>query len=261
MAFGHLISAYLLLLFCYGGLIEAKCPICAETTCAADRNEQPSDNELRLDVPWKLSKYNGYSIDDNLKSQMNKQINLELQAFYTYLSMSIFFDRDYVAMHGFHKFFKKASNEELSHATQMMEYLNQRGVPTYLSPIGIPCDNTLLSPENTVTHRSTSANCETAEARIVRKPDTNDPTFINCDWRDPLSAITAARQLEMNVYRNLKSIHTYADKQKDPNLTDFLEGFLDEQVKSIKELSDLVTRLKRVEPCLGYHLIDKELDK
>lgn len=45
------------------------------------------EHELRLDVPWKLSKYNGFTIEDNLKSQMNRQINLELQAFYTYLSM------------------------------------------------------------------------------------------------------------------------------------------------------------------------------
>lgn len=47
------------------------------------------EHEMRLDVPWKLSKYNGYTIEDVLRQQMNKQINLELQAFYTYLSMVI----------------------------------------------------------------------------------------------------------------------------------------------------------------------------
>jgi len=141
----------------------------------------------------------------------------------------------------------------------MMEYLNTRGVSTSFTPIGIPCDNVLLASENTVSHRQ-SAQCDNVEAKIVRKPDPSDATFINCDWRDPLTAITAARQLEINVYRNLKTIHGLADKQRDPNLTDFLETFLDEQVKSIKELSDLLTQLKRVEPCLGYHLIDKDLD-
>jgi len=248
----------ILVSFTFCTLTAAKCPICAETTCQAEKNDL-QEHELRLDVPWKLTKYNGFTIEENLKSQMNRQINLELQAFYTYLSMSMFFDRDYVALHGFHKFFKKASNEELSHATQMMEYLNTRGVSTSFTPIGVPCDNVLLAAENTVSHRQ-SAQCDNVEAKIVRKPDPSDATFINCDWRDPLTAITAARQLEINVYRNLKTIHGLADKQRDPNLTDFLETFLDEQVKSIKELSDLLTQLKRVEPCLGYHLIDKDLD-
>jgi len=246
------------LIISFSTVINAKCPICSEATCALEKNEL-SEHELRLDVPWKLHKYNGFTVEENLKIQMNKQINLELQAFYTYLSMSMYFDRDYVALHGFHKFFKKASNEELSHATQMMEYLNTRGVATLFTPIGVPCDNALLAPENTVSRQS-SAHCENVEAKIVRKPDGSDSTFINCDWKDPLTAITAARQLEMNVYRNLKTIHALADKQRDPNLTDFLETFLDEQVKSIKELSDLLTQLKRVEPCLGYHMIDKELD-
>jgi len=83
----------ILVSFTFCTLTAAKCPICAETTCQAEKNDL-QEHELRLDVPWKLTKYNGFTIEENLKSQMNRQINLELQAFYTYLSMSMFFDRD-----------------------------------------------------------------------------------------------------------------------------------------------------------------------
>jgi ferritin heavy chain len=42
-------------------------------------------------------------------------------------------------------------------------------------------------------------------------------------------------------------------------MTDFLEGnFLQEQVKSIKEIADHVTNLKRVGTGLGEYLYDKQ---
>ena len=48
--------------------------------------------------------------------------------------------------------------------------------------------------------------------------------------------------------------------QSDAQLTDFLEGeFLKEQVEAIKEISDLITRMKRAGDGLGLHIIDKEL--
>ena len=55
---------------------------------------------------------------------------------------------------------------------------------------------------------------------------------------------------------------TYANPfiQSDAQLTDFLEGeFLKEQVEAIKEISDLITRMKRAGDGLGLHIIDKEL--
>jgi len=38
---------------------------------------------------------------------VNKQINMELYASYVYMSMAYYFDREDVAMPGFHKYFKK----------------------------------------------------------------------------------------------------------------------------------------------------------
>ena len=42
-------------------------------------------------------------------------------------------------------------------------------------------------------------------------------------------------------------------------MTDFLEGnYLQEQVRSIKEIGDYITNLKRVGPGLGEYMFDKE---
>ena len=58
---------------------------------------------------------------------VNKQINMELYACYTYQSMSFYFDRDDVALPGFARYFKKASDEERVHAERLMKYQNTRG--------------------------------------------------------------------------------------------------------------------------------------
>jgi len=49
-------------------------------------------------------------------------------------------------------------------------------------------------------------------------------------------------------------------EHNDAQFTDFLEGeFLKEQVEAIKEIADLVTKMKRAGDTLGLHIIDKEL--
>ena len=70
-----------------------------------------------------------------VEAGVNKQINLELYASYVYLSMAHYFDRDDVALPGFHSFFKKASDEEREHAEKVtwcfdkvFEYCNMHPV-------------------------------------------------------------------------------------------------------------------------------------
>ncbi|WP_411025222.1 ferritin family protein, partial [Salmonella sp. s54836] len=69
---------------------------------------------------------------------INKQINTELYAFYNYLSLAYYFQRYDVALPGFHKTFKKRSQEELEHAQMFMEYQNQRGGSIVLQPLNKP---------------------------------------------------------------------------------------------------------------------------
>lgn len=151
---------------------------------------------------------------------INKQINLELYASYVYQSMAMYFDRDDVALPGFSKFFKHNSDEEREHAEKFMKYQNKRGGRIVL--------------------------------QNIQKPERDE-------WGSGLEAMQAALTLEKNVNQSLLDLHKVAESQNDVHLGDFLESeYLEEQVESIKQLSDYVTMLKRVGPGLGEYQFDKE---
>lgn len=153
------------------------------------------------------------------EAAVNRQINLELYASYVYSSMAFYFDRDDVALKGFHKFFKESSDEEREHAEKLMKLQNTRGGRIVLQDI--------------------------------KKPERDE-------WGSGLEAMQAALALEKNVNQSLLDLHAIADKHNDYQLSDFIEGhYLQEQVKAIKELSDHVTNLKRVGTGLGEYIFDK----
>merc|ERR1711936_1191936 len=52
---------------------------------------------------------------------------MELYASYVYLSMSAYFARDDISLHGFAKRFRDASKEEKEHAETLIDYQNMRG--------------------------------------------------------------------------------------------------------------------------------------
>jgi ferritin heavy chain len=152
---------------------------------------------------------------------INKQINLELYASYVYQSMAWYFDRDDVALPGFHKFFLESSKEEREHAEQFMKFQNARGGRIVL--------------------------------QNIEKPERDE-------WGSGLEAMQMALTLEKNVNQVLLDLHKLATTHDDNHMTDFLEGnFLEEQVVSIKQLGGFVTQLKRLGPGLGEHMFDKEL--
>ncbi|XP_050390092.1 soma ferritin isoform X2 [Patella vulgata] len=151
---------------------------------------------------------------------INRQVNMELYASYTYQSMAFYFDRDDVALPGFSKFFKHSSEEEREHAEKLMKYQNKRGGRVVLQDI--------------------------------KKPDRDE-------WGTGLEAMQVALQLEKNVNQSLLDLHAVADKHNDPQMQDFLEGeYLKEQVDAIKEISDYITQLKRVGSGLGEYIFDRE---
>lgn len=151
---------------------------------------------------------------------VNRQINLELYACYVYQSMSFYFDRDDVALKGFAKYFKKASDEEREHAEKFMKFQNERGGRIALQDI--------------------------------KKPDRDE-------WGTGLEAMKAALQLEKNVNQALLDLHGTADKHSDYQFADWIEShFLTEQTEAIKEISEHVANLTRVGPGLGEYMFDKE---
>ena len=154
------------------------------------------------------------------EASLNKQINLELHASYTYQSMGFHFERDDVALPGFSKFFKKSSEEEREHAEKMMKYQNKRGGRIVLQDIAKPIRDT---------------------------------------WGTGLEAMQTALELEKNVNQALLDLHKVATSHDDPHMTDFLEeNYLEEQVESIKQIASYVTQLKRAGTGLGEYMFDKE---
>ena len=151
---------------------------------------------------------------------LNDQINAELTASYVYRSMAAHFDRDDVALPGFHKFFKHSYEEESEHAEMLTAYQNKRGGRVVLKPI--------VAPKR--------------------------------EWTSALEAVEDALALEKEVNAKLLKLHAVADAANDPQMTDFLEGnFLKEQVDAIKQLADMITNLKRVGDGLGVYLFDKDM--
>ena len=160
-----------------------------------------------------------YHVDS--EASINKQINIELNASYIYLSMSGYFERDDVALPGFAKFFCKASKEEREHAEILMKFQNQRGGRIVLQD--------------------------------VKAPERHD-------WGSGLEAMQEALKLEKQVNQSLIELYQLAEKHGDGQMGDVIEDhFLKEQVESIKQIADYITRLKNVGPGLGEHLFDKEL--
>nr|ABH10672.1 ferritin [Haliotis discus hannai] len=151
---------------------------------------------------------------------INRQINMELYASYTYQSIGFYFERDDVALPGFSKYFKKASEEEREHAEKLMKYQNTRGGRIVLQDI--------------------------------KKPEMDE-------WGTALESMQVALSLEKNVNQSLLDLHAVASKHSDAQMCDFLESeYLEEQVKAIKEISDHITNLKRVGAGLGEYMYDKE---
>ena len=64
----------------------------------------------------------------------------------------------------------------------------------------------------------------------------------------------------LKVNQSLLDIHKVSSDHGDAHLCDFLESeYLTEQVDGIKEIGDLVTKIKRAGDGLGLHVIDKEI--
>ncbi|XP_028268708.1 ferritin, liver middle subunit [Parambassis ranga] len=156
------------------------------------------------------------------EAAINRMVNMELYASYTYTSMAFYFSRDDVALPGFCHFFKENSDEEREHAEKLLSFQNKRGGRIFLQDI--------------------------------KKPDRDE-------WGSGLEAMQCALQLEKNVNQALLDLHKLASEHADPHLCDFLEThYLNEQVEAIKKLGDHITNLSRMDANsnkMAEYLFDK----
>ncbi|KAK7940202.1 hypothetical protein WMY93_003528 [Mugilogobius chulae] len=155
------------------------------------------------------------------EAAINRMVNMELYASYTYTSMAFYFDRDDVALPGFHT------------SSRMLP----RGARA--------CRQTaLFSEQERRTHLSPGH----------KKPERDE-------WGSGLEAMQCALQLEKKVNQALLDLHKLASDHVDPHLCDFLEShYLNEQVESIKKLGDHISNLNRMDATnnkMAEYLFDK----
>ncbi|KAI5942531.1 Ferritin heavy chain [Manis javanica] len=139
---------------------------------------------------------------------VNCQVNLKHYAPYVYLSVFYYFDHNDVALKNFAKYFLQQSHEEREHAEKLMKLQNQPDGGTFLQDI--------------------------------KKPDCDD-------WENGLNTMECALHLEKSMNQSLLALHKLVDDKNDPHLSDFTEAhYLNEQVKSIKDLGDHAAYLYRL---------------
>jgi ferritin heavy chain len=86
------------------------------------------------------------------------------------------------------------------------------------------------------------------------------PKPVTMEKGSALEAIDAVLEPWKMVNQSLLDLHKVAGDKGNAHLCDYLESeFLNEQVESIKKVSDVITKLKRAGPGLSEHIIDKEL--
>ncbi|KAG6553816.1 hypothetical protein Mapa_004733 [Marchantia paleacea] len=150
--------------------------------------------------------------DQSCESAINDQINVEYNVSYIYHALFAYFDRDNVALRGFAKYFKEASEEEREHAEKLMKYQNKRGGRVKL--------NTIVNPIS---------------------------EFDNSEKGDALHAMELALSLEKLTMEKLYCLHKVAEDAHDVQLTDYIESeFLSEQIEAIKKVSEYVAQLRRI---------------
>lgn len=186
--------------------------------------EEVKKEELLVPISPQLSLARQRFAEDS-EAAINEQINVEYNVSYVYHALYAYFDRDNVALKGLAKFFKESSEEEREHAEKFIKYQNIRGGRVKLHSI-------LTAPSE----------------------------FNHVEKGDALYAMELALSLEKLVNEKLLNLHSVADRNNDPQLTDFIESeFLSEQVEAIKKIADYVTQLRLVGKGHGVWHFDQRL--
>lgn len=75
-------------------------------------------------------------LSDKMQTALNNQINMELGAFYTYLSMSAHFEAE--GLPGFATWMRHHAEEEMTHAMKIYDYIHRRQGRVTLQTVNAP---------------------------------------------------------------------------------------------------------------------------
>jgi ferritin len=157
-------------------------------------------------------------LSEEMLKELNKQINAELYSAYIYLSMSAYFQS--INLRGFANWMRVQTQEELTHAMKIYDYVNERG------------------------------------NRVVLKQVEEPPS----EWSSTLAAFQQAYQHEQKVTGMINKLVNLAVEEGDHATNIFLQWFVSEQVEEEASADEIVQKLKLVgDDGGGIFMIDREL--
>lgn len=162
-------------------------------------------------------------------NQINHQINIEKFAAEQYFSFYIYFKHQKVALDGLANYFLDSSNEERTHSLKLTNFILSRGGHVTLMPIGVP---------------------EMIDVSPIRIFENTKNIF------------KSSLKLEKKVYALISEMSINASTTNDTQLVNFLDPFLDEQIRSIDELERYISQLNLIgEDGAGLYKFDKDIKK
>ena len=157
-------------------------------------------------------------ISKKMEEALNDQVNAELYSAYLYLSMESYFKSQ--NLNGFANWMRVQTQEEVSHAMKIYDFVNERG------------------------------------GRMLLKGIEGPPT----KWKSPLAVFEAAYAHEQKVTGLINKLVDLAIKEKDHATNSFLQWFVNEQVEEEASADEIVQQLKMMENAPGgMFMLDREL--
>ena len=157
-------------------------------------------------------------IGKKMQDALNAQINAELYSAYLYLAMDAYFLSENLP--GFANWMRVQTQEEISHAMKIYDFINSRGGRAKLDAIDKP----------------------------------------QVEWKSPLAVFEATYKHEQKVTSLINKLVDLAIKEKDHAANSFLQWFVTEQVEEEENASDLVGKMKMLKGSSeAVYMLDKEL--
>ena len=157
-------------------------------------------------------------ISKKMEEALNGQVNAELYSAYLYLSMESYFKS--LNLNGFANWMRVQTQEEVTHAMKIYDFVNERG------------------------------------GRIILKAIDGPQT----EWDSPLAVFEAVYVHEQKVTGLINDLVDLAIKEKDHATNTFLQWFVNEQVEEESSADEVVQQLKMMENAPGgMFMLDREL--
>jgi ferritin len=157
-------------------------------------------------------------ISKKMEEALNEQVNAELYSAYFYLSMESYFRAQ--NLNGFANWMRAQTQEEVSHAMKIYDFIDERGGRVLLKAIEGP----------------------------------------QREWDSALGVFDAVYAHEQKVTALINNLVDLAIEEKDHATNSFLQWFVNEQVEEEASADEIVQKLKMMASAPGgMFMLDREL--